>query len=205
MTEADSQKSWVKLNPAPWWLPVLGGTPTPFLFLLFVPLMAINVTTLFDLSPIWAVLVALFILVALVPVTLLLVRAVYPPAWLNPATGMLRAGRKQVRFAEITDARLAVLGGKKHRSLQLVLRAGRHKLRASVLVRDARRNTLDAEAAALVQEMLRQSNIAMPTSPDDPKGTFARYNFPANLTKDEAVELMAHPPASADRLPLPYL
>jgi hypothetical protein len=53
--------------------------------------------------------------------------------------------------------------------------------------------------------MLRQSAIEMPASPDDPKGRFARFNFPTNITKDEALELVAHPPATADRLPIPWV
>jgi hypothetical protein len=56
--------------------------------------------------------------------------------------------------------------------------------------------------AAQVLDMLRQANIEMPVSPDDPKGRFARFNFPTNITKDEALEVMAHPPQPTDPLPI---
>ena len=71
-----------------------------------------------------------------------------------------------------------------------------------MLLRDAKQQTLEPEVAALVQDLLRQSNVQMPVSPDDPKGRFARFNFPTNVTKEEALALVAHPPTPTDELPI---
>ena len=47
-------------------------------------------------------------------------------------------------------------------------------------------------------EMLPLTSIAMPVDQYDPSGRFARHNFPSNLTIDDAIELVRHPPRSAD-------
>jgi hypothetical protein len=85
-----------------------------------------------------------------------------------------------------------------------VLRA-ENKLRTPILLRDTKQRTLEPEIAALVLQLVRQSNITMPVSPDDPKGRCVRFNFPNNITKDEAEQLVEHPPTSADPLPIPYV
>jgi hypothetical protein len=43
----------------------------------------------------------------------------------------------------------------------------------------------------------------MPISKDDPTGRFARFNFPTSVTKDEALDLVLHPPAFGEPIPIP--
>lgn len=139
---------------------------------------------------------------AVYALTLTAIWLFYPRAYLNPATGSVRAGRRRARYADITSARLLVSASKRRRALNLLLRSERG-LRAVVLLRDAHNGTLDHTTAALVCDMIRASNIAMPTSPDDPKGRFAKYNFPDNVKRDEALELVQHPPTFGEPLPIP--
>lgn len=193
---------WVELGSAPWWMSVLGMGSGPLLLAFYPPLLVLQLTLIFDVPLIWAAVLAIATCAGCVALGVSLMRLVYPPASLNPATSTLRAGRRQARYSEITSAQLLVSTSKTRRSVTLVLRSDR-KLRGSVLVRDAQQHTLDPRVTALVQDLVRQSNITMPVSPNDPKGKFARYNFPRNITKEEALELLAHPPSLADRLPVP--
>jgi hypothetical protein len=200
--EYGDDDGWAPLDPSPWWMPVYASN----LGLVFglAPVIAFQLGSIFDLPPVWWILSVIGTAVASMALSVLLSRLYYPRAYLNPTTSTLRSGRKRAGYADITEARLVPSTSTKRRSLQLVLRTP-HNVRITVLVRDARQNTLEPEVAALVQDMLLQSNIEMPASPDDPKGRFARFNFPTNVTKDEAVQLVAHPPAPTDPLPIPYL
>jgi len=51
--------------------------------------------------------------------------------------------------------------------------------------------------------MLERSQIVIPNNdPYDPKGKFARSGSPTNVTREEAVELVRHPPMPGDPLPI---
>jgi hypothetical protein len=199
MTTADDT-GWVALEPTPWWLPLLG---TNLFFAAGLPAVyALQLSTIFDAPLIWWIPIMIGTAIFILALIVVVARVSYPRAYLNPATSMLRAGRAQFRYAEFVEARLIPSTSEKRRALLLLLLT-QNKLRATVLVRDARQRTLDPEVAALVQDLLRQSNIHMPVSPDDPSGRFARFNFPRNVTKDEALDLVAHPPTPADPIPIP--
>ncbi|MCJ1672227.1 MULTISPECIES: hypothetical protein [unclassified Rathayibacter] len=47
-------------------------------------------------------------------------------------------------------------------------------------------------------ELLRGSSIETPTSRDDPTGRFAAVNFPAHLTRDQAIALAERPLTAPD-------
>jgi len=190
---------WVALDPTPWWMPILGTNLLATT--LFPAVLAFQLATVFDLPPVWWIPVMLGTGVFTLAATVVAAQILYPRGYLNPETSTVRAGRAQIPYAEITEARLLPSASKKRRALLLVLRTEK-KRRATVLLRDAKQQTLEPEVAALVQDLLRQSNIQMPVSPDDPKGRFARFNFPTNVTKEEALALVAHPPTPTDELPI---
>jgi hypothetical protein len=193
---------WVALDPSAWWMPVFASNFGIAFGL--APVIAFQLGGIFDVPPGWWIVLVLGTAVASVALSVILSRLHYPRGFLNPTTSTARSGRKQVGYAEITEARLVLGVSRKRRSLQLLLRTP-NKLRITVLLRDARQNTLEPEVTALVHDMLQQSSIEMPASPDDPKGRFARFNFPTNITKEEALQLVAHPPTAADPLPIPYV
>jgi hypothetical protein len=193
------EDEWVAVGFAPWWQPVIGIDQGWFLYY-YTPFLALQVMVMFDVPLGWAVMITVLLAAGSVALGLGLKRWIYPPAFVNPATTTLRAGRKRARYAEITGAKVLVSASKKRRSVTLVMLT-EHKLRAAVVLRDARQNVIDPAEAALVQDLVRQSNIALPVSPDDPKGRFARYNFPGYLSLEDALEIVAHPPAPADPLP----
>jgi len=164
----------------------------PYLIVVFLPAL-----------PLVPKLIVLLVVVVLVwALTLLIARLSYPAARLNAATSVIRVGRKSVPYAGITSAQLLVANPRGRRALHLLLR-DEYGVRVVVLVRDGQLRTLPPRDAALIQDMVRQSSIMMPTSHDDPTGRFARYNFPTHVTKTEALDLLEHPPAFADAIPIP--
>ncbi|MGY4858092.1 hypothetical protein [Cryobacterium sp. AP23] len=191
---------WVAVGNSSWWASFAAGplwftlvpVCAPYLALLFLPDL--------PLAPKAGIMVTAVLLVW--AVTLVIARAVYPVARLNAATSTIRVGRKQVPYAGITSAQLLVVNPRGRRALHLLLRDD-YGVRVVVLVRDAKLGTLAPRDAALVQHLVRESNIAMPTTHDDPMGRFARYNFPTNVTLAEGLELLEHPPAFADAIPIP--
>jgi hypothetical protein len=193
-------EEWVAVGNASWWasfaaspLPLaLAPVFTPYLVLVLLPDLPLARKT--------AIMLAVCVLVW--AMTLVLARIIYPVASLNAATATIRVGRKSVPYAGITSAQLLVANPRGHRALHLLLRDD-YGARVVVLVRDGKMRTLPTREAALVQDLVRQSSIAMPTSHDDPGGHFARYNFPTHVTRAEALELLEHPPAFADAIPIP--
>ena len=102
----------------------------------------------------------------------------------------------------MTDARLGVSTSRRRRIVFLHLRAP-NGLHASVILRGPGGPVIDPRDAAVLASVVKQSSIRMPSSPDDPKGAFARYNFPDNVTKEGALALIAEPPDLGDPLPIP--
>jgi hypothetical protein len=202
MASRGQGEEWVELGRRPWWVSLVGYSP----FLTVLPVLTINVGGIVwpELPIGWSIAVMLALMVVSFAVVVVVLRLMNPNAFVNPLTSTVRTGRKQVHYSEITSAQIFPSMSKSHRSLLLLLRADK-KLRASILLRDTNQRTLAPELTALLLDLVDQSTIAMPVSPDDPKGRFARFNFPNNITKEETAELVAHPPASADKLPIPYL
>jgi hypothetical protein len=191
---------WVALGNAGWSasyaaspLPLaLAPVFTPYLVLLVLPDLPLAHTS--------AIMLAVVLLAWVL--TLALARTLYPAAGLNAASSTVRVGRKTVPYSGITSAQLLVASPKARRALHLLLQDD-YGMRVVVLVRDGKLRTLPPREACLVQDLVRQSSIAMPTSHDDPTGRFARYNFPTHVSKAEALELLEHPPAFTDAIPIP--
>jgi hypothetical protein len=190
---------WVALDPSPWWMPVLGTNLVSTA--LFPSVMSLQLTSIFRIPLIWWLPVMIGTAVLTLTGTVVLAHHLAPRGYLDPATSTLRAGRDRIPYEDISEARLLPSSSKKRRSVLLIL-STKNRLRASVLLRDAKQRALPPDVTALVHDLILQSNIAMPVSPDDPKGRFARFNFPRNITKQEALELVAHPPMPADELPI---
>jgi hypothetical protein len=43
----------------------------------------------------------------------------------------------------------------------------------------------------------------LPETPDDPTGKFTWFNFPGSITREQAIDVVLHPPAFDDPLPIP--
>jgi len=88
------------------------------------------------------------------------------------------------------------------RVVLLRIAAGK-RARTEFVLRDKRGETLDERTRNALAEAIRRTAIAMPVSKDDPTGRFARYNFPVNITLEDAVAVVLAPPAKGDALPIP--
>lgn len=132
------------------------------------------------------------------------VRLRTPDVWVNAAEHRLRSGRRTVEWRDLQSAELIVaaqsLRGK--RTLILVLRdsAG---VRVPLLLRRRERLGLTAAGARLAWQVVYASSIAMPRAKEDPTGKFSRWNFPTHVSKADALDLIARPPAPGDALPTP--
>ena len=190
---------WVPLGTQTWWTPLILINPAIAVILVFPAVnVADNLARGLPLGLRISINVAVF--VAAFAGTIAIGRLVYRRPSVNPTLGAIRAGRRQATFTQLTSAKLVTGSSKSRLPFMLVVRSD-SGLRAAIPVRDGRHGTLDPEAAAIVQDMIRESSIAMPVSPDDPTGRFARFNFPENVTLEEALELVTHPPESPDDLP----
>lgn len=191
---------WVTLGNASWSASFAASPMSLALAPVWTPYLVLVFLSDLPLARRLVIMLAVFVLVWVL--TFSLARTLYPAARLNAAASTIRVGRKSVPYSGITSAQLLVASPKRQRSLHLLLRDD-YGVRVVVLVRDGKLRTLPPREAGLVQELVRQSNISMPTSHDDPTGRFARYNFPTHVTRAEALELLEHPPAFADAIPIP--
>ena len=209
MVSPEARTEWVQLTGQPPRLQsLIVGIPGAWLIGALVILhLARPVTFLWVVGP-WrwlatiATAVVLFALIA--AATVLYLRARYPSAFADLAGHRIRAGGKTADFSDLTTARLLVSASKTRRLLYLELSTGRRRgLRVLVVLRDRQGRPIDPAAAVHLGEVIGSSRIAMPDSPDDPSGRFAHYNFPDNVSKEEALELVADPPRFTDALPIP--
>lgn len=115
----------------------------------------------------------------------------------------LRIGQKTVGLADIDTASLVVFD-KRGRRL-MALNFGKTKgPRALVYLLGADGPVLSERDQAILVRLLEQTSIVMPTSPDDPTGRFARYNFPGHLDREAAIEVVKNPPDVGEELPVSF-
>lgn len=125
----------------------------------------------------------------------------HPAPCINLQTNELRVGQRTVPFAELDTAVLLATGLRA--APNLVLRVGSGKtMLMSVYLRNRHALLLDDRDREVLAEVLRRTSIAMPVSRDDPKGRFARYNFPGHLDRDTAIEMVTDTPRLGDQLPI---
>jgi hypothetical protein len=119
---------------------------------------------------------------------------------INSELRRLRRGRRQVEASAVYSARL-LIDPDGYAGVDLQLAAPRLAFR--IQLHNGHSVVLDDRARELLLDFLPQTSIAMPESPYDPKGKFAKYNFPSHITKAEAITLMEDPPGPGDPLPIP--
>jgi hypothetical protein len=120
----------------------------------------------------------------------------------NFSTREIRVRRRTIPFGEIDSAVTELISTYRAKTRLVALRFGKvNGLRASVVIADSGRPTLDAITRERLADVFRQSNIRMPTSSYDPTGAFARYNFPGHLNRDEAIDFALHPPMPGQPMP----
>lgn len=199
--QASNDDRCITLGGPSWLRPLIVVSPVILVLLLTNGL---NVAAILSGSvPLpWSIVMVIGVAGAIFVLPMVIIRFLYPPVRLNDGSALIRAGRHTSAYSEVTTALLLVSASKTRRNLNLLLRSA-NGLRAVILVRDAKERTLPPEAAALVCDLIRDTNIAMPLSSADPKGKFARYNFPNNVTKEDALHLIEHPPTFHDPLPIP--
>jgi hypothetical protein len=111
-------------------------------------------------------------------------------------------GRRSIDFDEVDTAMLEVAPDLDGRRIEL--RFGRSGgLQVTVLLSVGDRIRINAKQRGIVLAILNASRVAMPSSQYDPTGSFARWNFPSNLTKAQAIEVVTNPPGPGDPLPVP--
>lgn len=118
----------------------------------------------------------------------------------NFALQKLRVGRRQFGFVEVNVAGMQGMPASQ-KDNGFVLRFGiDHGPQARVLLQSGPRGLSGASRERLLA-VLRESRIAMPADAYDPKGKFAHFNHPANLTKDQVIELVENHLATDESRP----
>jgi hypothetical protein len=100
----------------------------------------------------------------------------------------------------ITRATVGTSGSVKKPAILLTLGTS-GRLSGTVMLRDQHDTPMSETGRAALLALLRASNIAMPISPDDPTGKFARYNFPGHLTKSDVIALVEMNPSTSKPIP----
>jgi hypothetical protein len=124
----------------------------------------------------------------------------YPQPWVNLDTDELRAGSHRTLSLDHID-RALIPADPAVQAEVLTLRLTAKEARVEIILRDRKGPRLDELSTRVLIEALRRSAIAMPASPHDPAGKFARYNFPGHIDLDDTLTLIAQPPAPG--MPLP--
>lgn len=114
----------------------------------------------------------------------------------------LVCGRRSLAFSDIDFAQLEV--GPSPLAEDIGIRFGlSHGPQVVVGLRTGDIFLQTPEHRRIVLMMLGDSQIRMPVSPYDPTGAHARWNFPTNMTKAQAIEVVSNPPGLRDPLPIP--
>ena len=115
---------------------------------------------------------------------------------------LARFGDKVVDCSLIDDARLEVDDRIFTRNLSLVFGI-KGIIRLVLPLTKGSKDVVPEHLRARVIEMLERSQIVIPNNdPYDPKGKFARSGSPTNVTREEAIALVRHPPLPGERLPI---
>ncbi|TFD05207.1 hypothetical protein [Cryobacterium sp. TMT1-66-1] len=194
---------WLRLDRAGWW-GTFAVTPLNGIMLGIVPInLGTTTARSFDISIWWGFLMALGAIVPVFLVLYLVQRLRYPQAWVSFDRNELRAGRRVVPLADIVWARLEMFDRKRAHTRMLTLRFGAEGgPRASVRLRGRTAQTLPTAVTDIVAEIIRRSSIAVPQTPNDPTGRFARYNYPGSLGRADALEVVLNPQTIDDPAPV---
>ncbi|MGH1550953.1 hypothetical protein ACRAWB_17955 [Leifsonia poae] len=197
---ADAADGWVRLGRPPWWTPIVFFPPT-LLALILSDIVVVSGISRHPVPFLARVGIACAVGVLVLGATAVISRLLSPPTMANLADRELKAGRRVASFADITQAKLRAGTTRRRRSIAVELKTD-HGFRATVVLRAPSGRLRTDREAAVLREVVERSSIRMPTSPDDPRGAFARYNFPDNLTKEDTLALIEKPPDVGDPLPI---
>lgn len=112
----------------------------------------------------------------------------------------IRIRGRTAAFGDVDVAELDPAGNEEADglSLRFGVRRGR---KVSILVRAGRDATITGEHRAALLALIDGSSIARPSSPHDPSGRFARFDFPGSLDKAAAAQVVKDPPQVGDPAP----
>jgi hypothetical protein len=140
-------------------------------------------------SPLIAVGLPILLIAAVVGIAYLVVAERSAPPAIDVARQLLRIGRKEWGFAEVTGARIELAGADGDDTLVLRLSTtGGESCSVVVSTREGVRID-DAQRDALLA-LVAGSRIAPPRSKDDPHGRFAHVEFPGHLTREDTAALV---------------
>ncbi|MCJ1711662.1 hypothetical protein MT344_10780 [Clavibacter michiganensis subsp. phaseoli] len=140
-------------------------------------------------SPLIALGLPILLVAAVVGIAYLIVAERTQPPAIDVARQVLRIGRKEWGFAEVTGARIELAGGPGDDTLILRLTTtGGESCSVVVSTREGVRLD-DAQRDALLA-LVAGSRIAPPRSKDDPHGRFAHVEFPGHLTREDTTALV---------------
>ena len=123
-----------------------------------------------------------------------------PPVTVNLDARLVCLRRRPVPFDEVTRAQLGPYGSVKKPVMVLTLGTAGRRI-GIVMLRDHNDTPMSEEARGALLSVLNGSNVTRPISPDDPTEKFAKYNFPGQLTKIEAISLVERNPKINEPLP----
>jgi len=123
-----------------------------------------------------------------------------PPVTVNLESRLVCLRRRPVPFEEITRAHLGPYGSVKKPVLVLTLGTAGRRV-GMVMLRDHNDTPMSEAARGALLSVLNGSSVTRPISPDDPTEKFAKYNFPGQLTKSEALSLVERNPKIDEPLP----
>ncbi|MCU1404540.1 MAG: hypothetical protein JWQ43_843 [Glaciihabitans sp.] len=115
--------------------------------------------------------------------------------FVNFDTNELRRGRRIVPISSIDWARVVVGGRLKNPGFALAFGAGK-SFEMTAAIRLGAKRPISAEDRSQLLEVLRRTSVVMPQDKYDPTGKFTKANFPAHLTRDEAIRFVTDPPAT---------
>lgn len=154
------------------------------------------------LEPALAIALTLVSIMVMAALVVVVYTVVNPIAHANFTTRQLRIRGRLLRFEEIDTAMIVIAQPTaKHRSIAIRFGKDRGRKTAVTLRVDAEL-VLSEEERDRIIALLELTSIRMPRSPYDPTGKFARYNFPENLDREAAIDLVRDPPAPMGPLPV---
>ena len=199
----DLPRGWVPIGKRRWnsaWA-VTSGVVAAFFFWSSINF-SILLGQILQVSPLLIGAIGLIVAVPVVALATVIRNRRWPQPGVNLDTSELRAGARVVPLRAVDSATLVVFPTRETRVVLLRIAAGK-RARTEFVLRDKRGETLDERTRNALAEAIRRTAIAMPVSKDDPTGRFARYNFPVNITLEDAVAVVLAPPAKGDALPIP--
>jgi hypothetical protein len=141
------------------------------------------------LSPLVTVGLQFVLIAAVVGIAYLVVAERTAPPAIDVGRQLLRIGRKEWGFSEVTGARIELAGGPGDDILILRFSTtGGESCSVVVSTREGVRVD-DAQRDALLA-LVAGSRIAPPRSKDDPHGRFAHVEFPGHLTLEDTASLV---------------